>query len=336
MDLHEFELTPRGRRAVHGLLAGARAPARHAGGHALAAARRDRPAGRRPHRARRLGVARARAHPARGVLRHAGQQRVLRRLPHQLDPGRCRAAACCISARDTSALYQRRPARRGASCGRSAARRATSGSARGARFWFQHDARMLAGRPDQPLRRRGRAAAEGARLARAGPGARPPPAPRDGGAQLPPRSGHLGPERGQRADAPRRQRVRRLRVDAVLLRVHAGRAAAVRRPAARRRRELPGPAGPVARDAAHPARARGAAHGPRARRRLRELERRDERPALAGAGGREGAPLAPLASGARRGFETRLDVATTATRLAVRALGAAGRRLATSAPAAAP
>ena len=53
-------------------------------------------------------------------------------------------------------------------------------------------------------------------------------------------------------------------------------------------------------------------------------------------GGREGAPLAPLASGARRGFETRLDVATTATRLAVRALGAAGRRLATSAPAAAP
>ena len=53
-------------------------------------------------------------------------------------------------------------------------------------------------------------------------------------------------------------------------------------------------------------------------------------------GGPEGAPLAPLVSGARRGFETRLDVATTATRLAVRALGTGGRRLATSAPAAAP
>jgi hypothetical protein len=49
-----------------------------------------------------------------------------------------------------------------------------------------------------------------------------------------------------------------------------------------------------------------------------------------------GGPLAPVATSARRGFETRLDVATTATRFAVRALGTRGRRLATSAPVPAP
>ena len=42
MDIHEFSLTPERRRAVHRLLAGAGAPARHAAGHAdLAASTRS-------------------------------------------------------------------------------------------------------------------------------------------------------------------------------------------------------------------------------------------------------------------------------------------------------
>ena len=58
---------PRRRRAVHDLLADPRPPPGHARGPALAAARRDRPAGRRPHRPGRLGVALLRPHPALGV-----------------------------------------------------------------------------------------------------------------------------------------------------------------------------------------------------------------------------------------------------------------------------
>ena len=70
---------------------------------------------------------------------------------------------------------------------------------------------MLPGGHDQHVRRRGRPAADGAILARAGPRARPPPPHREGRAQLPAPAGHLGAERGQRADAPGRQRVPRLR-----------------------------------------------------------------------------------------------------------------------------
>ncbi len=87
MDLHEFELTPE-RDAlftvyspilVHlpGTPAGTLSPLLDAIVQEVDIA----------HRAGGLGVARLRPHPARGLARHARQQRLLRRLPHQLDPG---------------------------------------------------------------------------------------------------------------------------------------------------------------------------------------------------------------------------------------------------------
>jgi hypothetical protein len=45
--------------------------------------------------------------------------------------------------------------------------------------------------------------------------------------------------------------------------------------------------------------------------------------------------LSPVASGRKNGFETRIDVASSATTFAVRALSAKGRVLATSVPVAA-
>ena len=82
------------------------------------------------HRPGRVGVARARPHPAARVLRDGGEQRVLRRVPHQLDPGAHPRPRADLRARHVGDL-SRSSARAAGSCGRSAARRATSSSAPG-------------------------------------------------------------------------------------------------------------------------------------------------------------------------------------------------------------
>jgi hypothetical protein len=87
MDIHEFQLTHR---------------------HPLAASRRDRAGGGRPNRARGLGMARLRPHPAPGLLRHPGQQRLLRRLSLQLGPAAPGRAGACFGPRHLGRL-QRRP-----------------------------------------------------------------------------------------------------------------------------------------------------------------------------------------------------------------------------------
>ena len=296
----------------------------------LAAARRDRAAGRRPHRPRRLGVARARPHPARGLLRHA---RPTARPTTPSTSTRSRRSpggrVLHLGPRHVRAL-RRRPRRRGHDrCGRWAARRATSGSARARASGSSTTPRMLPRRPDQPVRRRGRPAAEGARLARAGPGARPAPPPRDASSASYRRArGHLGAERGQRADAARAAtcssasastpffseftRGGRLLFDAQL---------------PGRRRQLPRPARPLERDAPHPARrSRSRRDRARPRRGLRELERRHDGRALAGAGRpRRAVPSRRWRPARGTGSRPASTSPATATRFAVRALGARGR-----------
>ena len=165
MDIHELDADAGRRRAVHDLLAGARAPARHAGRHAsplldAIVQQVDVRTGLVVWEWHALGHI-----PLVGVLRHARQQRVLRRLPPQLDPGAAGRPRAALGPRHVRAL-PRRPAPRGASLWTLGGKASDFRLGPGARFWFQHDARMLPGRPDQPLRRRGRAAAEGAVLAR--------------------------------------------------------------------------------------------------------------------------------------------------------------------------
>ena len=184
----------------------------------FAAARRDRPGGRRRDRARGLGMARLRPHPAR---------RLATRRPPTAPPTtpttstrsrRWRRPRADLGARHVGDLRDR-PRERARSSWTLGGKASSFRLGRGARFNFQHDAQMLPGNGGrQHVRRRGRPAAEGALLARADPQARPARAARATVARqyhAPER--HLGPERGQRADARRRQRVRRLRLAAVLL-----------------------------------------------------------------------------------------------------------------------
>ena len=140
-------------------------------GKTLAAARLDRAGGRRPHRARRVGVARARAHPARRLVRHAGQQRRLRRLPHEFDRSARATTSVLVSARDTSAVYEI-DQRSGRIVWTLGGKASSFRLGAGARFYFQHDAQMLAGdgsacSTTRPGRRSKRAG-----LARADPRAR--------------------------------------------------------------------------------------------------------------------------------------------------------------------
>ena len=260
----------RRRRPVHDLLAGAGPPARHAGRHA---ARRSstRSSSRSTSRpASWSGSGTPYGHiPLRGLLRDARQQRLLRRLPHQLDPGAAPAVASCISARDTSAVYDDRPRAPGTIVWTLGGKASDFRLGRGARFWFQHDARMLPRRPDQPVRRRGRAAAEGALLARAGPArSTGATARRDGRRAVPPRARHLGPERGQRADLAAAATCSSASASSPFFSefTRDGRLLFDAQPA-RGRRQLPRLPLPLERDAADPARRRGPAHRAGARRR---------------------------------------------------------------------
>ena len=129
----------------------------HAGGDALftiyapvvhngvGAARRDRPAGRRPRpgwscgSGMRSATSRCResyATPANSAFYDAFHINSIQALP--------RRARADLRARHVGDLPGARAPAAG-SCGRWAARRATSASAPGARFWFQHDAQLLRG-----------------------------------------------------------------------------------------------------------------------------------------------------------------------------------------------
>ena len=101
---------------------------------------------------------------------------------------------------------------------------------------------------------------------------------------VPPRDRHLGPERGQRAVAIGRQRVRRLRLDAVLLGVLGRRAGCCSTRACRRTTAaIASTASPGRRRPATRPVVAARAQGPEARLGLRELERGHGRGALAGA-----------------------------------------------------
>ena len=188
-----------------------------------------------------------------------------------------------VSARDTSAIYEIE--RAGGRIVVDAGRQGEQLPAR-ARRPLQLPARRAdaAERGHQHVRRRGRPADEGALLARSGAQARPAPPPRGAGAPVPAARGHLRPERGQHADAPRRQRVRRLRRAAVLLGVLVEGPDAVRREPAAGRRQLPRLPLPLEGHTQDPARRGGAPQRPHRGVGLRELERRHGRGALAGAG----------------------------------------------------
>ena len=113
---------------------------------------------------------------------------------------RCAGGKVLISARDTSAIYKLDRAS-GRIVWTLGGKASDFELGKGARFFFQHDAQLRRQRPGEPVRRRGGAAAVRALLARAGAEAPPPSAQGDRGAGLPPPGRHLGPERGQPADA---------------------------------------------------------------------------------------------------------------------------------------
>ncbi len=163
MDIHEFELTPGGRCAASPIYSPVlvHLPGTPAG-RALAAARLDRPGGghRAPGSSSGSGTRSATSRSSDSYATPANSASYDAFHINSIQPLRARAGVL-ISARDTSAVYEVGRAERADHAGRWAARPATSGSGRGARFYFQHDARMLPRRPDQPVRRRGRAAAEG-------------------------------------------------------------------------------------------------------------------------------------------------------------------------------
>ena len=181
-------------------------------GTALAAARRDRAGGRRPHRAGRVGVALLRPHPARGLLRHARRTAPPTTRTTSTRSSRCRAAACSS-----------RPA---------TPRRSTRSTAASGRIVLdaRRQGERLPARPRRavlvPARRADAAQRDRISLFddEAGPPQKAPssrgPGPRSSTTrqrtatvvqQYYRSQRHLGPERGQRADAARRQRVRRLR-----------------------------------------------------------------------------------------------------------------------------
>jgi hypothetical protein len=153
-----------------------------------------------------------------------------------------------VSARDTSAIYEIDRAR-GRIVWTLGGRASSFRLGAGARFYFQHDAQMLpsgeiamfddeAGPPMKAPSSRG-----------ADPRAEPAATDRDRRAQLPPPRGHRRPDRGKPPDRSRRRRVPRVRIGAVLLRVHRERTHGVRRIAAPGRRQLPGVPVRVERDA---------------------------------------------------------------------------------------
>ena len=327
-----------GRRAVHDLLAGAGAPARHAGRHALPALDAIVQQVDVAHRARRLGVARARPRPA---ARSPTPRRPTARPTTSSTSTRSRRSPggrVLLSARDTSALYLvDRPT--GHVLWTLGGKASDFRLARGARFWFQHDAAHAAGRPDQPLRRRGRARRRRRRPPAGCPRARPAPPPSRRVVRSYRRAADTSAQsEGSVQTRPGGDVFVGFGSTPFFSEFTTRRAAALRRPAARTATAATAScASPGARRRrTRPAVAVQRVDRARPRRGLRELERRDDGPALAGAGRPRRRSPAPLAAGARHGFETRLDVATTATRFAVRALGARGRRLATSAPVAAP
>ena len=288
-------------------------PPRHADGHALAAARRDRAAGRRPHRAGRLGVARARPHPAVGVLRHAGRTAPPTTPSTSTRSRRCRGGRVLLSARDTSAIYLVDRRHAGTILWTLGGKASDFRLGPGARFWFQHDARMLpggrvslfddeAGPPQKAPSSRGLVLALDRRRA-----------PGDGRAQLPARAGHLGAERGQRADAPGGDGVRRLRRRRRSSRSSRAAAGCSSTPScpdgdgSYRVLRFPWSATPRTRPALAVRRT-----APRPRRRLRELERGHDGRALAGAGA--AATAVPLRAAGRRRRGTGSRPASTSPR----------------------
>ena len=186
--------------------------------------------------------------------------------------------------------------------------------------------------PREPVRRRRRAAAEGARVTRADPRARPAPPRRARRPPVPALERHLGAERGQPADAPGRRRVRRLRRHAVLLPVHQRREARVRRQPARRRRQLPRLQLPLEHDADHAS--RRWRHSAWTRQAVAVYASWNGATTVARwqvLAGADAGSLRPVGTPARRtDFETRIDVPSSAPAFAVRALDAQGHVLATS------
>ena len=259
--------------------------------------------------------------PLARVLRHARQQRVLRRLPHQLDPG-AGAGRVLVSARDTSAVYE--IDRRQRADRLDARRQGQRLPARPRRaLLFQHDARML---PRQPV---------SLFDDEAGPPQKGPPraawCSRSTGAGTRPRSceyrrARTRPPRAR--EACRRsaaEHVPRLRRGAVLLGVLERRPAALRRPAAAGRRQLPRLQLPLAGEARAPGR-RAARRTAAARLGLRELERRHGGRALAGAGGPRARPRSRRWDPGGERVPDPLDVPGSAGTFAVRALRSNGRR----------
>ena len=328
MDIHEFALTPDGDALftiyspilVH--LPG------HARGRALAAARRDRPGGRRPDRARRLGVALLRPHPALGRRRrrprtappttpststrssrstrrqgadlrprHLGdlQDRPLER-PDRVDARRQRRATSS-SARarsSTSSTTRSCSATAGSACSTTRrARRSSRPFSRGLILQLnRHPHKATVVKPVSP----GRATS--------------------------------AQSEGSLQTAPRRQRLRRLGRGAVLLGVLAARPAALRRQPARRTTaptaiyRFPWKATPQT-----PPSRRRSATGPSTVSVFASWNGATEVAKWRVLAGRAAGSLRPVATARRSGFETRVDLNTTATAFAVRALDSSGRTI---------
>ena len=186
-----------------------------------------------------------------------------------------------VSARDTSAIYDidRATGRIVWTLGGKAS---TFRLGRGARFYFQHDAQLLRGDrvslfDDEggPPRKATSSRGLGPRPERASPH-------RNGRAPVRAyRRGHAGRQRGKPAEPRRREQVRGVWIDSVLLRVLAHRQGAVRRQPADRRWQLPGVPVSMAGDAAHSSGDRRPTRVGLARLDLRQLERRHDGGALA-------------------------------------------------------
>ena len=205
MDIHEFTLTPQRRRAVHDLLADPGAPARHSRGQAVAAARRDRPGGRHPHRPRGVGVARLRPHPARPTPTRRPPNSASYDAFHINSIQPLRGGHVLVSARDTSAIYEIDRATGGRIVW------TLGGKASGFRLGRGAQLLLPARRPDAARQRRVSLFDDEAGPPQKAPAsrglilqARPTRRHRHRGAAAFHRAErHLGPERGQRADARR-------------------------------------------------------------------------------------------------------------------------------------
>ena len=115
-------------RPLHGVFADPGPPGGDARGDPLAAARRDRPGGRCPHRLGGLGVAFLRPHPARDFTGESTEQRLVRRLPYQRDPAVEAGPGADLGSGHLGRI-RASTGRAAGSSGRSAARGATSASA---------------------------------------------------------------------------------------------------------------------------------------------------------------------------------------------------------------